>query len=416
MATHNGRRRGIPAYALFGGVLLALTVSCGNETPLTPVSDASIETPDSGAAPLPDDGGNLGEASDAGLFDAGTTPPPDVVTEVHPQLSAFGLFRNLKPDGGVDGGLVPVDRNVPYQLTTGLFSDYSQKDRTIFIPAGKQARWTPSGILDFPIGTIITKTFSFAADLRKPTENLRRYETRLLIRQPSGWETWPYIWNDEQTDAKLTFGGRVFKVPFIDDRGKARVASHAVPSRNQCQSCHHVRDEAGVETLTPIGPKSQWLSRSGRFRGRLLNQLRFLEAEGMLSGLPVEDPPAQPDAFDVAAGPLNARARAYLDINCGHCHNPKATPGNTSRLFLNVENTSDFALGICKRPGSAGGNVGGTFDIVPGDHSTSILWFRTQTEESGKMMPQIGRSLKDDRGAQLIADWIDSMPKQTCKE
>jgi uncharacterized repeat protein (TIGR03806 family) len=385
MALKHHRLQKRSTVAVVGLVLLAVASGCGDETPLTPVQDASMEDVDAGVVAPSPDAGNSEMALDAGVVDAGAIPSPDVVTEVHPQLSAFGLFRNLSLDGGVDGGLIPVDRNVPYQLTTGLFSDYSLKDRTIFIPVGKQARWTPSGVLDFPIGTIITKTFSFAADLRKPTENLRRYETRLLIRQPTGWEAWPYIWNDEQTDAKLTFGGRVFKVAFIDDRGKARVSSHAVPSRNQCQSCHHVRDEAGVETLTPIGPKSQWLSRSGRFRGRLLNQLRFLEAEGLLSGLPVEDPPAQPDAFDPSSGPLNARARAYLDINCGHCHNPKATPGNTSRLFLNLENTSDFALGICKRPGSAGGNVGGTFDILPGDHSTSILWFRTQTEESGKM-------------------------------
>ena len=30
---------------------------------------------------------------------------------------------------------------------------------------------------------------------------------------------------------------------------------------------------------------------------------------------------------------LNDRARAYLDMNCAHCHNSKG-PANTSGLFL----------------------------------------------------------------------------------
>lgn len=54
------------------------------------------------------------------------------------------------------------------------------------------------------------------------------------------------------------------------------------------------------------------------------------------------------------------------------------------------------------------------FDLVPGDHTASILWFRMQTTESGKMMPAIGRALRHAEGADLIAAWIDSLPPRDC--
>jgi hypothetical protein len=113
-------------------------------------------------------------------------------------------------------------------------------------------------------------------------------------------------------------------------------------------------------------------------------------------------------------GTLEERARTYLDVNCAHCHRPDGTAGATSQLFLQYFTADRFHLGECKRPGSAGNDVGGTFDIVPGDHATSILWFRLHTTESGKMMPVIGRGLRHDQGVDLVAAWIDSLPPRDC--
>ena len=46
-------------------------------------------------------------------------------------------------------------------------------------------------------------------------------------------------------------------------------------------------------------------------------------------------------------------ARAYLDVNCGHCHNPKG-PANTSALDLTIFAAGDRHLGMCKPPVAAG--------------------------------------------------------------
>jgi len=34
--------------------------------------------------------------------------------------------------------------------------------------------------------------------------------------------------------------------------------------------------------------------------------------------------------------PLDARARAYLDINCGHCHNPKGAGKHHGIGFIDL--------------------------------------------------------------------------------
>jgi hypothetical protein len=87
----------------------------------------------------------------------------------------------------------------------------------------------------------------------------------------------------------------------------------------------------------------------------------------------------------------------------------------TSQLFLNHDNTDVFHLGACKRPGSAGTGTGGfTFDIVPGDPDTSVLYFRIATSKVGAMMPLLGRSLTHARGAELVHAWIAAMPADSC--
>ncbi|WP_375756602.1 SO2930 family diheme c-type cytochrome [Corallococcus exercitus] len=402
-------------------VLLALSLAaCGSSDPEGPgpTPDAGTSVPDAGTedAGVPDAGTPDAGAPDAGPVDSGTPDagepdagPPLVIPKT---LSGYGLFTGSP----ADGGLVPVEGNVPYTLSTPLFSDYSVKSRTLYIPPGKTAHYQPMAALDLPVGTLITKTFAFPADLRKPDQDVRVIETRVLVRQPSGWEAWPYVWNEAQTEATQVPGGGSAEVTFIDLEGETRSFTYAVPSKNQCQQCHHLVDDKGAQVMHPIGVKARYLHRTNTYGGVERDQLEYLASLGKLDGLPAAaEVPKAPDAFDPQAADLTTRARTYLDINCAHCHNPKGTAGITSQLFLDIDNASLFNLGECKRPGSAGSGVGGEFDILPGNHAESILWYRLHTVEDGKMMPQIGRTIRHEEGSQLIADWIDSMPAKSCK-
>ena len=315
---------------------------------------------------------------------------------------------------------------VPYDLNTPLFTDYALKARAIYLPPGEAITYNADDVLTFPVGTVIVKTFYFPADLRQPDQDLTVIETRVLIHTPFGWEAWPYVWNDEQTDAELRVGGETRAITFIDAQGASQTANYLVPQRNQCRSCHERNVGAdGGSALTPIGPAARHLNRDYAYPEGTQNQLTYLAERGMLEGLPA-DMASVPAAYDfteveargldaIAPGDLERAARDYLDINCAHCHDPRGIQGVTSQLFLNHDITEAFNLGVCKRPGSAGAGTGGlTYDLVPGDPDNSILVFRVETTEVGAMMPLVGRSLQHTRGAELVRAWVAAMEPVDC--
>jgi len=111
---------------------------------------------------------------------------------------------------------------------------------------------------------------------------------------------------------------------------------------------------------------------------------------------------------------LEQRARAYLDINCAHCHNPDG-PGNTSGLDLRAFQNDMVALGECKTPVAAGRGSGNLrFAILPGRPEESILVHRLGSTEPKVMMPELGRSAVHREGLELIRSWIAAM-KGSCE-
>jgi mono/diheme cytochrome c family protein len=112
---------------------------------------------------------------------------------------------------------------------------------------------------------------------------------------------------------------------------------------------------------------------------------------------------------DPKTGTLDERARAYLEVNCAHCHNPKG-PARTSALDLLASQTDPTLWGLHKPPVAAGRGTGGRkFDIVPGKPDESIMVFRMESTEPGVMMPELPRRMVDDEGVALIREWIAKM-------
>ncbi|MBT8472435.1 MAG: hypothetical protein KJN99_07510 [Marinicaulis sp.] len=60
-----------------------------------------------------------------------------------------------------DGHLFVNEGVLPYDLATPLFSDYALKLRTLWTPDGKTVSYDPDGPFDFPVGTVVTKTFYY---------------------------------------------------------------------------------------------------------------------------------------------------------------------------------------------------------------------------------------------------------------
>ncbi len=347
----------------------------------------------------------------------------DVTAAPAEQLSSYNLFT-----WDADAGFTFNDRVVPYDLNTALFSDYALKQRAIYVPDGAVASFDDEQAFEFPVGSVIIKSFYFPADFRSPASNLRMIETRLMIRRSDGWSVQPYVWDEDQHDAVYAPGGKVMAISFVDAVGESRTANYLVPARNDCQTCHARKlDAQSPLELVLIGVKARHLNRTYDYGGDVgaRNQIDHLGEAGMLQGAPGAT--SIPAAYDfrpieasgvaaLAPAEIEKAARSYLDINCAHCHSPTGIQGVSSQLFLNHDNTDLFRLGICKQPGSAGpGNGGFTYDIVPGSPDTSILYFRTSTQQRGAMMPAIGRSLTHSRGAELLHAWIAGMPADDCQ-
>ncbi|KRG66801.1 hypothetical protein ABB27_12360 [Stenotrophomonas terrae] len=328
-----------------------------------------------------------------------------------------------------DGRLSLNDGVVPYDLNTPLFSDYAHKLRTLWMPKGQAAGYQPEHAFDFPVGTILSKTFYYplpaagAADgksvARTPPaqsvlqgetldlSKVRLIETRLLVHRKEGWVALPYVWNKAQTEAHLQRTGASVDLELVAADGAREALSYQVPDQNQCGGCHITDNRS--RKLLPIGPKARHLNRDFDYAGGRDNQLAHLAKLGYLKDLPAPDQlPRMADASDPAA-PLEARARAYLDVNCGHCHS-RTGPAITSGLWLDAPTQDHLRLGMCKQPIAAGKGTGNRlYDIQPGDADASIIAYRMDSDDPAVMMPEVGRAVVHKEGVVLIRQWINAL-------
>lgn len=299
------------------------------------------------------------------------------------KLSAFGLFRSGSSE------LLPA--LMPYSLRTPLFSDYAEKRRAIWIPAGQQAALHYDGA-DFPVGTVIVKSFGW------PDWNGGHpVETRLLIRRAAGWVALPYIWDADGRDATLAIAGRRVPVTFKSPDGISHSIKYAVPNKNQCKECHSRKGE-----IAPIGPKGSNIDFGAAYRRPDFGRL--------VSWSPEQQAPMP--RWDDPRSNLAERARAYLDANCAHCHNPQGSASNSGLFLRWTDDPAGVNFGIRKRPTAAGRGSGGMdFAIAPGDPDHSFLIYRLESTDPGIAMPELGRSTVHKEGAALLRQWIAQMPK-----
>jgi uncharacterized repeat protein (TIGR03806 family) len=239
---------------------------------------------------------------------------------------------------------------------------------------------------------VLVKSFGTPASAAGPATTM---ETRLLVRRASGWVALPYVWDADGREARLRRAGARVPVRFAA-AGGVHALDWQVPNVNQCKTCHAVGT-----SLQPLGVKARNLAATG--------DLARLARLGLLDGAErLADVRAVPRPDDASA-PLAARARAWLDANCGHCH-ARAGSASNSGLFLDWDEKDPVALGIGKRPVAAGRGSGGReVAIAPGQPDRSILLYRMESVEPGVMMPELGRTLPDAEGIALIRAWIASL-------
>lgn len=369
-----------------------------------------------------------------------------------PRLDQYGLFSDPQ-----DPRSTPLEDGLPYDLSTPLFSDYALKYRVIFLPPNQPARWRdhrngPNAHLDFPSGTVIAKTFAF-----RDGDSEKVVETRLLIKRGTAeapvWIGLPYRWEtgtDGRRVAKLVIAGatesanwdyedpdpRVMNASGERLRYSGSTTAYQVPQAGQCVTCHAREELEGGSA--PIGPKPRGLNRDYDYGATLgvRNQLQHWCSTGRLVDCPddflsVERLPEWnvPGSSGAPAGSgedIEARARAYLEANCAHCHTPKGVAKST-RLSLDqwiiseglvTPRPVDRDYGICKSPVASGRGTGDRlYDIVPGDADASILHFRVGNgDDPAIRMPPIAKSVIHAEGHALIQQWINALPLATTQD
>ncbi len=309
-----------------------------------------------------------------------------------PEVSQAAILEDRMPQSLAEFGFfidaprqVPAPGVIPYRLNTPLYSDGAEKLRFAFVPGGMRARADGEALLQFPVGSALIKTFAFGSGAQR-----RLIETRVLLHRADGWVALPYRWNEEQTEARLVLAGA--RLELTSAAGES--FSYRIPNRNQCKECHGLDD-----AVTPIGPKARNLSH---------DWLASFVAAGHLDTVPAgADRLPLWEAREKVS--VATAARAYLDVNCAHCHQPGATASN-SGLDLRWEQDEVHAIGIFKRPVAAGRGAGGhEFGIVPGQPDASILLYRMESVEPGVAMPELGKATVDPEGVAAVRQWIANM-------
>ena len=322
------------------------------------------------------------------------------------KLSDYHFFKGDLKD------LEPMSNVLPYEPASSVFTDYTQKKRFVWIPAGTKATYVADDkVFNFPIGAVLIKSFYYENTL--PNNLKKIIETRLLIKKADGWKAFEYIWNVAQTDAILetTGNGTLRPITFIEN-GVTQTIDYRTPSQSSCVTCHKINPNQTGEIIIPIGPKPQNLNTLFSYNGMLQNQLTKWKTMCYLG----DDVPALSainstiDYRDTTKS-LELRARSYMDINCAHCHQDGGHCAYVPQRF-NFSNPDINSRGICLSPRTA--VTGFPFIITAGNSSNSLVINKMNSIEAAVMMPPLGRSIVHTEGIQLITDWINSMPA-TCR-
>ncbi|MDJ0785690.1 MAG: PQQ-dependent sugar dehydrogenase, partial [Myxococcota bacterium] len=284
--------------------------------------------------------------------------------------------RRLSETGCVDPDdpTQPVPAMIPYDVNVPLWSDGSEKLRWLALPDGETIDVLPDHDWDLPIGSVLMKEFRIGDE---------RVETRLLVRHDSGeWGGYTYAWDAAESEAtyvpeptEIVVGGQDW----------------LLPGPTQCFECHSA--PAGRS----LGPRTQQMSRE---------QLLAFEAMGFFTA-PLGDVRALPQypVWEDPSGVLNERARAYLDVNCSHCHQPDGSAQSTMDLRFAA---TEAQLEACSMdPLQSDLGVPGAKLLFPGDPSLSILSLRMHDLGTDRM-PPLATSLVDPLGTGVIDAWIDS--------
>lgn len=327
------------------------------------------------------------------LARTGVSGPP--VPRLLSQTGAFRDTRTLTPAAGL----------LSYEINLPLWSDGASKRRWLSLPRHAETgrvvpiartwydQWT------FPAGSVFVKHFELEG--YGPGGSTHRIETRLLVQGPndSAYGV-TYKWRADQSDAELVERGFHEEVVAADSDRKQ---TWFFPGPSDCLTCHNANAGfvLGVNLRQINRQSSHPPGMGGEDQLQAWNRCGLFEPRMDETG--IASMPRHP-ALDDESADLEARARAYLDVNCSSCHRP----GEARASFDARIEAPWFARNIINGESVSVGAERAMRIVAPGDPSHSLLLERMRSATDNRM-PPLARSIVDRTGVELIERWISQM-------
>ena len=305
------------------------------------------------------------------------------------------------------GTQTPADGVVPYEVNAPFWSDGATKTRFIRLPPGKRIDFASHGALGFSRRNPPDQELLPRLGARRSGQpaHHRNALPRQACRVTPGWDGYSYLWNEAGTDATLLADSTT--VTYVIDDPQDPVGfflqEYYFPARQDCEVCHTkgAGYVLGVHTAQLHTGAEQNDSTARRSLTPSPNRAfspRSLPAD--LSSLP-----HLPNPFDPSI-PLDQRARSYLDVNCAPCHRPESVGRTIIDLRYDTPLAETNTVGAFPTLGDIGEPE--ALILSPGEPQLSTLYLRMLTMGTFRM-PPLASSIIDERGADLIAEWIASL-------
>lgn len=376
-----------------------------------------------------------------GLYTLERMPPMTKTVPFPRKLSESGLFVSVA-EHRMQPGVIPYSVNAPF------WSDGMYKERFFSLPGTETISMTNNRGWNFPDKTVLIKSFAVEREAGNPASR-QWIETRFLTRQEGEWYGYSYRWNAAGTDADLVVAqGQDETFEIKTTAGTIRQAWH-YPSRAECMMCHSraANFVLGLSTLQmnkthdyAQGRDNQLLAlehagilggfdwaahareelsrRSRRQAGKRLEK-PYLHVNGQQEGQR-QPPPSTLLPTSVAALPrlvdpydphqdLTLRARAWLHSNCSTCHVPAG--GGNAQMELDFDTSLAGMKIIDTKPTHNALGIPDARLVAPGDPQRSVLLKRAGLRGPNQM-PPLATSRTDDKGLELLRQWILSLPTE----
>jgi len=318
-------------------------------------------------------------------------PAPNAPAFAH-KLSETGLFSDLAAE-------LPAPGVVAYEINHSGWHDGAKGTHWLGVPADTKLHASEGGQWKVDNGVALVQTLALDT-----TRGPRRIETRVLLKHEDDWTGYTYVWNEAQTDAELASPKGMRTTLNLPEGPRPWL----VPSRSDCLVCHSravnfalslntrqlnrpaadapaVNQLARLEQLDLLGEKSSWIARK------------------------LDSAPRYSSLLDTNAS-LETRARAYLAVNCAHCHVHEGG-GNSAMDMAPTTALKNMRL-LEQMPQHGTFNLKDARLVAPGAPSRSVLVSRSALRIPGQM-PPLGTIRPDAEGTKVLSQWISSLKPET---